>query len=157
VTPADAGLLAEFVRRLSGQTRWLRFMTARPCSDEVVRTEVDRMVAGNSITLVVTEARGGSSAVVAVAELVYDHKSSTGEVGVVVMDDVQRKGIGSLLLRQQLRIAQELGLTQLHGYLFAENYAMRRLIQAFGLPYTATIKAGEMHVIVPVPEEYQVH
>ncbi len=150
VTPADVGLLAEFVRRLSEQTRWLRFMSARPCSPEVAR-----MVAGatgDSITLIVTEARGGSGAVVAVAELACDRASGTGEVGLVVMDDAQRKGIGSLLLRQLLQIAQELGLTHLHGDMFAENYAMRRLIQALRLPSTATIQAGEMHIIVWVPQ-----
>jgi len=153
VTPADRELLAEFVRGLSEETRWLRFMTTRPCSPEFVRAEVARMVggtAGDSVTLIVTEARGGSAAVAAAAELVCDHESSSGEVGVVVMDDAQRKGIGSLLLRQLLQIAQELGVTYLHGDMFAENYAMRRLIQSLRLPYTATIQAGEMHVIFQV-------
>jgi RimJ/RimL family protein N-acetyltransferase len=154
VTPADVGLLDEFLRRLSEQTRWLRFMTARPCSPEFVRAEVARMVAGatgNAITLIVTEAGGGSGAVVAAAELACDRERGTGEVGVVVMDDAQRKGIGSLLLRQLLQIAHELGLAHLHGDMFAENYAMRRLLQALRLPYTATIQAGAMHIIVAVP------
>jgi len=112
VTPADAGLLDEFLRRLSAKTRWLRFMTARPFSPEVVHAAVARMVAGsagNAITLIVTEARGRSEAVAAVAELVYTRESGTGEVGVVVMDDAQRKGIGSMLLQRLLQIAQELG------------------------------------------------
>jgi acetyltransferase len=155
VTPEDAELLDEFLRRLSEKTRWLRYMTARPCSPEFVRAEVARMVAGsagNSITLVVTEARDGSEAVAAVGELVYTRESGTGEVGVVVMDDAQRKEIGSLLLRQLLRIAQELGLTHVHGDMFAENYAIQRLIRALGLPYTATIQAGEMQISVRVPE-----
>jgi GNAT superfamily N-acetyltransferase len=148
-------MLAEFVRRLSGQTRWLRFMTARPCSPEVVCAEVARMLAGaagDSIALIVTEARDGSGAVVAVAELVGDRKSRTGEVALVVIDDAQRKGIGSLLLRQLLQIAQQLGLAHLHGDMLAENYAMRRLIQALQLPCTATIQAGTMHIIVRVDE-----
>jgi RimJ/RimL family protein N-acetyltransferase len=155
VTLADEGPLAEFMLRLSEQTRWLRFMTARPCSPQVVRAEVARMLAGaagDSITLVVTEAHGGSGAVAAVAELVCDRESGTGEVGVVVIDHAQRKGIGSLLLRQLLQIAQELGLAHLHGDILAENYAMRRLIQALRLPYSATIQAGAMQILVPVPE-----
>ncbi len=155
VTPADVELLDEFMRRLSEKTRWLRFMTARPCSPEFVRAEVARMVAGsagNSITLILTEARDGSEAVAAVAELVYTRESGTGEVGVVVMDDAQRKGIGSLLLQQQLLIAQEIGLTHLHGDMFAENYAIQRLIKALQLPYTATIQSGEMQITVRVPE-----
>jgi RimJ/RimL family protein N-acetyltransferase len=154
VTPADEGLLGEFTRRLSGQARWLRFMTARPCSPEAVRAEVAHMLAGatgNLIALIVTEARGSSAAVVAVAELACDRESGTGEVGLVVSDDAQRTGLGSLLLRQLLLIAQELGLSQLHGDMFAHNYAIQRLIRGLGLPYDATIRAGEMHVVVHVP------
>ena len=155
VTPADVELLAEFVRCLAGETRWLRFMTVRPCSPEFVRMEVARMAAGaagDSITLIVTQARGGSGEVAAVAELVADRESGSGEVGVVVMDDAQRKGIGILLLRQLLQIAQELGLAHLHGEMLAENYAMRRLIRALGLPYTATIHSGAMQISVRVDE-----
>jgi RimJ/RimL family protein N-acetyltransferase len=155
VRTADAARLDDFLRRLSAKTRWLRFMTARPCSPEFVRAEVDRMVAGsagNSITLIVTQACDGSEAVVAVAELVYTRESGTGEVGVVVMDDAQRKGIGTLLLRQLLLIAQELGLTELHGDMLAENYAIQHLIKTLQLSYTSTVQSGEMHIIVRVPE-----
>lgn len=154
VTAADAELLAAFVCRLSEQTRWLRYMTARPCSPVLARAEAARMAAGAAgdlITLIATQARGGSDAVVAVAELACDHQRGTGEVGVVVMDDVQRKGIGSLLLRQLMQIAQELGLARLHGDMFAANYAIQRLIRAHRLPYTATIAAGEMQISVQVP------
>jgi ATP/maltotriose-dependent transcriptional regulator MalT len=130
-------------------------MTARPYSPEVVHVEVGRMLAGsagNAITLVVTEARDGSKAVAAVAELVYSRESGAGEVGVVVMDAAQRKGIGSLLMRQLVLIARQLGLTLLHGDLLAENYAIRRLIKALQLSYTATTQSGEMHIVVQVPE-----
>jgi RimJ/RimL family protein N-acetyltransferase len=155
VASRDAGLLEEFLGCLSAQTRWLRFMTARPWPPEVVRAEAARMLsgsAGNLITLIVTKAHDGSEAVAAVAELFYTRESGTGEVGVVVMDDAQRKGIGSLLLQQLVLIAQELGLTHVHGDMFAENYAIQRLIMALNLPFTATTQAGEMHIVVRVPE-----
>jgi len=52
----------------------------------------------------------------------------------------------------QLLVDEVLSLTHLHGDMFAENYAIQRLIRALGLPYTATIQAGEMHIIVRVTE-----
>jgi L-amino acid N-acyltransferase YncA len=67
------------------------------------------------------------------------------------MDDAQRKGIGRLLLQQLLQIAQALGLPHLHGDMLAENQGMRRLAEALQLPYSSTIEAGEMHIIVRVP------
>lgn len=154
VTAADAGLLAEFIRQLSAQTRELRFMTLRPCSPEFVQAQVARMIAGSAgtnVTLLVTEAHAGKPAVAAVAELACDHTSGIGEVALVVRDDAQRKGIGGALLRQLAQIAQERGLTHLHSDMLAGNYRMRRLICALGLPYTTTIQAGEMRVIAAVP------
>ena len=67
-------------------------------------------------------------------------------------DEAQRKGIGSLLLRQLLQIAQQLGLTYLHGDMLPENYAIQRLIRTLGVSYTATIQAGTMYICVRVDE-----
>jgi RimJ/RimL family protein N-acetyltransferase len=155
VTPADVGPLNVFLYRLSDQARSMRFMTGRPCTPQFVREQVGRMLAGaagDSITLIATDARGGPGGVVGVAELACDRASRTGEVGIVVMDDAQRKGIGSLLARQLLQAAHELGLAELHGDMYAENRAIPRLIQRLGLPFTTTIQAGEMHVVVRMPE-----
>jgi acetyltransferase len=154
VTPADVGRLAEFLSRLSRQTRWLRFMTPRPFSPELVRAEVARIVAGGAgsyVALIVTESHDGEAAV-AVAERACDHDSATGEIAVVVRDDAQRKGIGSLLMGQLVQIAQDRGLTHLHGDMLAENYPMRRLLRGLGLPSTTTIHSGEMHVIIGMPQ-----
>ncbi len=155
VTPADVGLLNVFLYRLSDRARCMRFTTGRPCSPEFVREQVGRMLAGaagDSITLIATDPRGGPGAVVGVAELVCDRAHSAGEVGVVVMDDVQRKGIGRVLVQQLLQIAQVLGLAELHGDMYAENRAIQRLVQALGQPFSTAIHAGEMHVVVGVPE-----
>ncbi len=154
VTAADAGLLAEFISQLSAQTRYLRFMTLRPCSPEFVQAQVARMIAGSAgtyVTLLALGSQAGRAALVAVAELACDHTSGIGEVAVVVRDDAQRKGIGGALLRQLAQIAHEHGLAHLHGDMLAGNFRMRRLICALGLPYTTTIQAGEMRVIAAVP------
>lgn len=154
VRPADAEALAAFMRRLSDRTRLMRYMTARPNSSEFVSAEVGRLVAGatgNSITLIVADARGASEAVVAVAELAYDRANRTGELAVVVADDAQCKGIGSMLLRQVLQLAREYGLTYLHADMLAENHAIQRLILSIGVSYSATIQAGEMHIVARVP------
>jgi acetyltransferase len=105
---------------------------------------------GDLITLIATEAEA-PGAVVAVAELACDFERGRGEIGLVVLDDAQRKGIGRLLLRHLLQIAQAVGLPHLHGDMLAENHGMRRLAEALRLPYSSTIEAGEMHIIVRVP------
>lgn len=156
VAAADVGPLNVFLYRLSDRSRRMRFMTGRPCSPEFVRAEVARMVAGaagRSVTLLVTDAHGGPDGVVGIAELICDRESATGELALVVMDDFQRRGLGGALLRQLLRLAQDRGLADVHGDMYAENRPMQRLVQSLGLPYTAATQAGEMHVIMRVPEQ----
>lgn len=155
VTPADVAPLNVFLYRLSDQSRRMRFMTWRPCSPEFVREQVARMVAGaagSSATLIATDPRGGPGAVAGVAELAYDRASGTGEIGLVVLDEAQRKGIGSELLRQLLQISRGLGLAELHGHMLAENRAIQQLIRGLRLPFTTTTQAGEMRIAVRVPE-----
>jgi GNAT superfamily N-acetyltransferase len=153
--PADIPLLAELLGRLSKRTLELRYMTSRPFTAEVIGQEAARMAQGhmdNHITLVATTRRHGFEEAIAVGELVRDRQTpDAGEIALVVCDDEQRQGIGSVLLWQLVRAAQRRGITRLHGNLLAENRVVRRLLQGLGLPYSATISHGEIDAIVYVP------
>ncbi|HET9223964.1 MAG TPA: GNAT family N-acetyltransferase [Roseiflexaceae bacterium] len=154
VMPTDTERLYDLMRGLSERTRWRRFMTRRPFSDDVARLEVRRVLAGSTdghVTLLVTEMHGATEVAVALAELACDRSSDTGEIAVVVRDDCQRKGIGSFLLRQLVRIAHEGDLTYLRADLFADNYPMRRLLQALRLHSTTTSHRGELSWVARLP------
>jgi GNAT superfamily N-acetyltransferase len=152
--PTDTQRLYEFMRGLSERTRWRRFMTRRPFSDDVARLEVARVLAGSAddyVSLIVTETQGAKEVAVALAELACDRSSDTGEIAIVVRDDRQRKGIGIFLLRQLARIAHKGDLTYLRADLFADNYPMRRLLQALRLPSTTTSHSGELSWVARLP------
>jgi acetyltransferase len=154
VMPTDTERLYEFMCGLSERTRWRRFMTRRPFSDDVARLEVARVLADSAddhVSLIVTETHGATEVAVALAELACDRSSDTGEIAVVVRDDWQRKGIGAFLLVQLVRIAHESGLAYLHADLFADNYPMRRLLYALGLPSTSTNYRGELSWVARMP------
>jgi GNAT superfamily N-acetyltransferase len=129
-------------------------MTRRPFSDDVARLEVARVLAGSGddhVLLIVTEMHGAKEMAVALAELACDRSSDTGEIAVVVRDDWQRKGIGTFLLGQLVRIAHQGGLTYLRADLFADNYPMRRLLCSLGLPSTTTNHRGELSWVAHLP------
>jgi RimJ/RimL family protein N-acetyltransferase len=154
IMPTDTEQLYEFMCGLSERTRRLRFMTQRPFSDDLARLEVARVVAGSAdghVTLIVTEMHGAKEVAVALAELACDRSSGTGEIAVVVRDDWQRKGIGTFLLGQLVRIAHEGDLAYLRADLFADNYPMRRLLYALGLPSTTTNYRGELSWVARLP------
>ena len=154
VVPEDAGLLIELLGRLSSRTLWLRYMAARPFSDELGRREAARMLAGSAgghTTLIVTEPCGSVEAAVAVGELIVDADGAAAEIALLVRDDAQGKGIGGLLLGRLLQAAQAAGVTYLRADLLVENKATLLMLRSLGLPYTTTTRAGTMQVVARIP------
>lgn len=154
-TAADRDSLEAFLRNLSPRSHWLRFMTPRPFSDDMARAEVGRMLmdqVSDHITVLATTPRSEAETVVGVAELVYNRQTSCGEIALVVSDNLQGQGIGRALLGRLVQIAQEISLTCLRGDLLAENGPMRRLISGLNLPAKSAIQAGEMRVVLRVPQ-----
>ena len=70
---------------------------------------------------------------------------------IVVRDGWQRKGIGTLLLGQLVRIAHEGGLAHLRADLLADNHPMRRLLYGLGLRSTTTNYRGELSWVARLP------
>jgi acetyltransferase len=155
VAPADVVLLADLLCRLSESALRLRYMTPRAPVAEALWSEAARMARGHTedhTTLVVVAQRGAIDEAIAVAELIRDAQTPTvGEIALIVRDDQQSQGIGSLLLWQLVCAAQRSGITYLHAEMLAENKAMLRLIQELDLPYTATTSRGATRVFVAVP------
>ncbi len=155
VTAADALLLAKLLSRLSKRTLYLRYMSGRHFTPDVIWNEATRSACGHShdhTTLVATIRSNQYDEAVAIAELVRDrHDWAVGEIALVVRDDVQRQGIGSFLLEHLVHVAQRGGITHLSANMLAENRAMFHLIRTLRLPYTATTRHGEMQVLVSLP------
>ena len=69
-------------------------------------------------------------------------KSDHAEMAITVIDEFQGKGIGSLLLRQLIDCARELGVVQLEGSMFAHNTRMAKLLRKTRLPYQYSHESG---------------
>jgi acetyltransferase len=155
VTAADALLLANLLSQLSKRTLYLRYMSGRQFTPDVIWNEATRMACGHSpdhTTLVATIRSNQYDEAVAVAELVrHRHDRAMGEIALVVRDDVQQQGIGSFLLEHLVHLAHRGGITRLSTNMLAENRAMLHLIRTLRLLYTATTHHGEMQVLVSLP------
>ena len=155
VTAADALLLAKLLSQLSKRTLYLRYMSERHFTPDVIWNEATRMACGQSpdhTTLIATIRLNQYDEAVAVAELVRDrHDRAVGEIALVVRGDLQRQGIGSFLLEHLVHLAQLGGITRLIANMLAENRAMFHLIRTLRLPYAATTRYGETQLLVSLP------
>jgi GNAT superfamily N-acetyltransferase len=147
IQPTDKDELARAMRAMSPESRYRRFFTtAAEPTPELLRylTEVDghdhlAIVAGIESLDLKTE-RG-----VSVARFVrFPDEPEVAEAAVAVVDDMQGKGLGTLLLSVLARAARERGIQRFRGEVLATNEPMRCLLEQIG----ATMRPADAGTMV---------
>lgn len=143
-SPEDSGLIGEFASALSDRTVALRFGAALP------RKEVARRITPGEGGRAVLAMREGS--VIGVAN--YEVKEGTkAEVGVVVGDEYQAKGLGTILLGQLAQSASEAGIAFFEADVTPDNTTMVRVLHDLGFPTSTRIEPGVLKVEFPTSVE----
>ncbi|HET7160614.1 MAG TPA: GNAT family N-acetyltransferase [Burkholderiales bacterium] len=154
VTPNDTALLADLISHLSDTARWMRYFRPLP-SAELIWQEVSQVTRREpqlGVALVATASEGSRVCAIALAELAHDPtEPAAAEVALLVRDDAQRKGVGTLLLREIIALARQRDVRTLHATLQAENWAARQLLRKLALAYHAEIHNGELSIWAELP------
>jgi RimJ/RimL family protein N-acetyltransferase len=152
----DVGPLTQLLLRLSPRSCYQRYLVARAFSPETARAEAERIVAARTrrhIALVAVAPLPGGDDLLGVAELArLDEGAGIGELAVTVRDDMQRAGVGSLLIGALGAAAPQLGLRTLQMDVLAGNVAMRRLAGRLGAPSVIWSGDGVVQLRVALPE-----
>jgi len=130
---ADAEMEADFIRRLSPQTKHYRFFGG---VRELSPTEVSRLcdVDGrHSMAFVATIRRDGRETEIGVSRYAPNSRSDVREIAVTVADEWQHKGLGTMLMKQLIQSAQCNGVKQLYSIDLSDNAAMRSLAKDLGM------------------------
>jgi GNAT superfamily N-acetyltransferase len=131
IRPEDAALIRDGFERLSAESRYRRFFGAvTHLTDEVLEylTNVDGVthvafVAGQ-VTLDLKTERG-----IGVARFVrLAADPEVAEAAVTVVDDMQRKGLGRILLTTLADAARERGVKRFRGEVLATNGPIRQIL-----------------------------
>jgi acetyltransferase len=132
LTPGDAALESEFLQHLSPQSRAFRFLGEVRISDRMIKalTAVDQ--SRDAALIAVAADSDGASRLIGVARFGAEGAGQRGECAVVVRDDWQCKGVGTLLMKQLVDIARERGLQQLYSIDVADNEGMKALARRLG-------------------------
>ncbi len=124
--PDDKEKLLEFYEKLRDETIYTRFFSIMRHFAPYVK----RLVSSSNIYAVIAE-DADTGDIVGVAELVVD-ESGAAEGGIVVLEEMQGKGIGSRLADTLARIARERGIRKVYGYIMADNIRALRLVKKLG-------------------------
>jgi len=81
--------------------------------------------------------------------------SITAEVAVLIEDAHQGQGVGTALLRRQLKLAERMGFGEVMAVVLADNGSMRRMLERTGLDWTTRIEDGSATMRAPLarPED----
>jgi acetyltransferase len=113
------------------------------------RIDYDRHMA----LVAIGHAPDGDSEGWGVARLVADAERASAEFALVVRSDVQRRGLGALLLDRLLVYAKERGITRVWGDVLADNHAMLALVRKRGFWIARSPEErGAMRVWLDTPD-----
>ena len=148
IRPDDAPRLQAFHAQLSSQSVYLRWLSAHPVlSDEEAET-LARVDYHDRMAFVATVAQAGAEVVIGVARYAAAPAEGPGtaEAAVVVADDFQQRGLGTLLLSRLLAYARQQGFTTWVAEINAQNARMLRFIRRGALPVTRRLESGSFQV-----------
>lgn len=151
ITANDKDLLGEGVKHLSPESRYLRFMRhfERLTPSELrYLTEIDYH--DHFAWVAIAPDEPGHPGL-AVARYIRDEsRPNQAEAAVAVIDDYQRRGLGSLLLAKLAETARQNGIDSFVVYIAPENPVVPRLLDAVSA--TTTNEDGLWRVIVPIDQ-----
>jgi len=132
IRPEDAEIEDTFVRNLSPQSKYFRFMRAlhELTPEMLVRfTQIDY---DREMAFIATTEVDGREAEVAVGRYVTNPDGESCEFALVVGDDWRRLGIGTRIMMALMEVAKSRGLKRFEGEILSENRDMLSLVGRLG-------------------------
>jgi AcrR family transcriptional regulator/RimJ/RimL family protein N-acetyltransferase len=144
--PEDAEAVGAMHQRCSDRTLYLRYVS----SGDWHEIQMRRLSGGHSGATLV--AIGDDGTVIGLGNVFPERPGDnvTAEVAVLVEDSHQGEGVGTALLRRQIRMAERMGFSEVVAVVLTENGAMTRMLERTGLAWTTRIEEGSSTMRAPL-------
>ncbi len=132
IRPEDAKIEDEFIRNLSSESKYFRFMAAvqELTREMLVRyTQIDY---DREMAFIATSMRGGSETQIAVARYVTNADGKSCEFAIVVGDEWHGKGVATIVMNTLIEQARTKKLKTMIGEIFSHNHPMLHLCRSLG-------------------------
>jgi acetyltransferase len=156
IHPDDAQMLQDFVRGLSTQSRYFRFvssLTELPASmlSRFTLIDYDREMA---LVAVYKQRKANAEGeieettrIVGVSRYITNPDRASCEFSLVVADDFGGRGLGSRLMLSIMDVAREKGLTEIDGLVLTNNAGMLKLMRSLGYEVKAYTEDPDFRLV----------
>ena len=136
ITPGDAVIEQTFVRKLSVQSRYMRFHgTIKELSEKDLASFTNPDPLNAEALIILYKGEQGEEEV-GVARFVIDPDGNGCEFAVVVADEWQKHGLGEKLMQALISHANSRGIKRIHGSVLKNNREMLQFVKGLGFEVT---------------------
>nr|WP_283101679.1 bifunctional acetate--CoA ligase family protein/GNAT family N-acetyltransferase [Halomonas populi] len=149
----DAPLITAFHTQLSEESIRFRYfhhkadLTKRDLS-MLAQINYDRQMA----FIAEHERDDGSRQMLGVVRVWNDPDNIRTEFSIIIRDDMQGQGLGSLLMNKMIRYCKGVGTLEMFGKVMADNFPMRNLMKHLGFRLRYNMEEQVMDVTLPLNE-----
>lgn len=137
IKPADQQIEKEFVKGLSDESRYFRFLSGLRELSVAMLNRFTRIDYDREMALIAVICENDQETEIGVARYVVNDDNVSCEFALVVADAWQRRGVGSILMRHLIAAARQRGLQLMEGSVAAGNAKMLALMAALGFDVRA--------------------
>jgi acetyltransferase len=139
IRPEDAELVQEFVRGLSEESKYFRFMSSLQELTETMLVRFTQIDYSREMALIAVTLVHDKEIELGVARFAINPDGDSCEFALVVADSIQGKGLGQKLMVSLMETARSKGLSVIEGEVLSNNHNMIKLVTGLGF----TIKISE--------------
>ena len=132
IRPEDAEIEAKFVRELSSEARYFRFMNALQELSQEMLVRFTQIDYHNEMALIAVKSIGLAEEQIGVARYTTNMDKRSCEFALVVSDQWQSRGIAHRLMMNLMEVARDRGLDSMEGQVLSNNTKMLELVGSLG-------------------------
>ena len=132
IRPEDAELVQAFVRNLSEQSRYFRFMNSVQELSHAMLVRFTQIDYSREMALIAVTEEGGKEVELGVARFATNPDGESCEFALVIADCMHGKGLGQKLMGAMMDAARSKGLKVIEGEVLRNNTDMLHLMDRLG-------------------------
>jgi acetyltransferase len=145
IRPEDAEMEDRFVRELTAESRYFRFMNQLQELSQEMLVRFTQIDYHSEMALIAVTAADGRDHQIGVARYTTNLDKTSCEFALTVSDDWQHRGIGHILMKDLMDVARDRDLSEMEGQVLSNNKKMLDLVRTLGFrvsndPDDASIK-----------------